>query len=159
MPPWWNRLSLKLLLRYSVTPKPVSPAWVKGLSSLVLEKVKGAAFGRRAELSVVLTGDGEVKKLNRLYRKKDKTTDVLSFPLLEGKRLKTGEDSIPLGDVVISVPQTRRQARQQGKDFHGELALLLTHGILHLLGYDHGTKAEEKKMFGLQDRLLKNFKF
>lgn len=149
---------MKLLLRYSVSPKPVSPAWIKGLSTLALKKVKGAAFEKQAELSVVLTGDGEVRKLNRLYRKKDKTTDVLSFPLLEGKRLKTGKGSIPLGDVVLSVPQTRRQAREQGKEFHAELALLLTHGILHLLGYDHGTKAEEKRMFGLQERLLKKWK-
>lgn len=107
---------------------------------------------------MVLTGDGEVRKLNRLYRKKDKTTDVLSFPLLEGVRLKTGaKERTALGDIVISVPQTRRQARQQAKDFRRELALLLTHGILHLLGYDHRTRAEEKKMFGLQDRLLKKF--
>ena len=150
---------MELFLRYSVRPKPVPPDWIKGLSALVLKKVKGAAFEKQAELSVVLTGDGEVRKLNRLYRKKDKTTDVLSFPLLEGKRLKTGKGSIPLGDVVLSVPQTRRQARERGRDFRAEMALLLTHGILHLLGYDHGTKAEEKRMFGLQDRLLKNFKF
>jgi len=123
-----------------------------------LKNVKGAAFEKQAELSVVLTGDGEVRKLNRLYRKKDKTTDVLSFPLLEGKNMKAAKGSIPLGDVVLSVPQTRRQAREQGKDFQAEMALLLTHGILHLLGYDHGTKAEEKRMFGLQDRLLKKWK-
>lgn len=150
---------MKLFLHYSVTSKPVPSAWVKEVSTLVLKKVKGASFEKRSELSVVLAGDGEVKKLNRLYRKKGKTTDVLSFPLLEGKKLKTGQGSIPLGDVVISIPQTRRQARQQGKDFRGELALLLIHGILHLLGYDHRTRAEEKRMFGLQDRLLKNFKF
>lgn len=150
---------MKLLLRYSVSPKPVPPAWIKRLATLILKKVKGASFEKKAELSVVLTGDAEVRKLNRLYRKKDKTTDVLSFPLLEGMRLKTGKkDGVPLGDVVLSIPQTRRQARQQGKDFHEELAFLLTHGILHLLGYDHGTKAEEKKMFGLQDRLLEKWK-
>lgn len=150
---------MKLLLCYNVNPKPVSPAWIKKLSVLVLKKVKGVSFGKRAELSVVLTGDSEVRKLNRIYRKKDKTTDVLSFPLLEGMRMKGGsKEKIVLGDIVISVPQARRQALQQGKDFRAELALLLAHGILHLLGYDHRTKAEEKKMFGLQDRLLKNWK-
>lgn len=149
---------MKLLLRYSVSSRPVSPAWIKRLSTLVLKTVKGALFEKQAELSVVLTGDGEVRKLNRLYRKKDKTTDVLSFPLLEGVGLATAKTGlVALGDVVISVPQTRRQAGQNRKDFRDELALLLTHGILHLLGYDHGTKAEEKRMFGLQDRLLKKF--
>ncbi len=150
---------MKLLIRYSVNPRPVPPAWIRRLSALVLKSVKGASFGKKAELSVVLTGDGEVRKLNRLYRKKDKTTDVLSFPLLEGKKLKAGKGSIPLGDVVLSLPQTKRQAARQGRDFRAELALLLTHGILHLLGYDHATKAQEKKMFGLQTKILKSFEF
>ena len=103
--------------------------------------------------------DGEVRRLNRLYRKKDKTTDVLSFPLLEGKKLDGGKGGfLPLGDVVISLPQTRRQAVQQGKEFKAELALLLVHGILHLLGYDHVSRLQEKRMFGLQGRILKKFR-
>jgi probable rRNA maturation factor len=122
--------------------------------------VKGLSFEKRSELSIVLTGDAEVRRLNRQYRKKDKTTDVLSFPLLEGKKMRLGSrETIPLGDVVISVPQTRRQARERNVHFRRELALLLVHGILHLLGYDHGTMAEEKRMFGLQARLLKRSKF
>jgi probable rRNA maturation factor len=148
---------MKLLVRYSIKPEPVPPTWLKRLSSLVLKKVKGPAFERKAELSIVLTGDGEVRKLNKLYRKKDKTTDVLSFPLLEGRRLSSGDGKIALGDVVISVPQTKRQSVKMGKSFRDELALLLVHGILHLLGHDHATRAQEKKMFGLQDRLLKRF--
>jgi probable rRNA maturation factor len=149
---------LRLLVRYSVKPQPVSPAWLRRLSSLTLKKVKDPAFEKRSELSIVLTGDSEVRRLNRQYRKKDKTTDVLSFPLLEGKKLKDGLNGMfPLGDVVISVPQTRRQAIQQGREFRRELALLLIHGILHLLGYDHVTRPQEKKMFSLQDRLLREF--
>ena len=147
---------MKLLVRCSVKPSPVSAAWLRRLSSLTLKNVKGASFEKRSELSIVLTGDGEVRRLNRLYRKKDKTTDVLSFPLLEGMRLKSGKaEMVPLGDVVISLPQTRRQALQKDGEFKRELALLLVHGILHLLGYDHVTKSQEKRMFGLQERLLK----
>ena len=147
-----------LRIRCSVKPQPVSPAWLRRLSSLTLKKVKGPAYEKRSELSIVLTGDSEVRLLNRQYRKKDKTTDVLSFPLLEGKKLMDGLNGlIPLGDVVISVPQTRRQAIQLGREFRQELALLLVHGILHLLGYDHVTRSQEKKMFNLQDRLLRKF--
>ncbi len=150
---------MKLLIRYELKTKPVSPVWLRRLSSLVLQKVKGEAFAQKAELSIVLTGDAKVRKLNRVYRKKDKTTDVLSFPLLEGVKFPAGfKGAVALGDVVISVPQTQRQAAEQKKDFRAELALLLIHGILHLLGYDHVTLAEEKKMFGLQNRLLKKFK-
>ncbi len=138
---------------------PVTASWVKRLSVLVLRGVKGVGFEKGAELSVVLTGDGEVRKLNRLYRRKDKTTDVLSFPLLEGMRLESGSrTALALGDVVVSLPQTRRQAKERGVDPREELALLLTHGILHLLGYDHATLAQEKRMFALQDRLLRKFR-
>jgi probable rRNA maturation factor len=148
---------LKLLIRCAGRA-PVSSAWVKRLASLALKTVKSPSFEKHSELSVLLTNDAEVRQLNRLYRKKDKTTDVLSFSLLEGKKLKNlSKGSIPLGDVVISIPQTRRQAVQLGRGFKRELALLLTHGILHLLGYDHVTQSQEKKMFSLQDRLLKKF--
>jgi len=150
--------TMKLLTRYEVKKRPVSPTWISRLSALTLKTAKGPSFANKAELSVVLTGDAEVKRLNKTYRHKDKTTDVLSFPLLEGKKLRSGPGkTLALGDVVISVPQTRRQAAEQGKPFKGELALLLIHGILHLLGYDHATKAQEKKMFGLQNRILGKF--
>ena len=149
---------MKLLVHYNLKNKPVSPVWIRTLSSLVLGAVKGKVFEKNAELSVLLTGDAQVRGLNKKFRGKDKTTDVLSFSLLEGKRLKSGPgEGFPLGDVVLSVPQARRRAARQGKDFRAELALLLTHGILHLLGYDHVTKAQETRMFGLQNRLLKKF--
>jgi probable rRNA maturation factor len=150
---------MKLLVRYEGKNKAVPAQWLRRLSVLAIGKVKGKPFEKRSELSVVLTGDREIRKLNKAYRKKDKTTDVLSFPLLEGKRLDPGSvHRVALGDVVISVPQAKRQAEQQKKRLKEELALLLVHGILHLLGYDHVTKAQEKKMFGLQDRILEEMK-
>ena len=150
---------MKLFMRCALKKAPVSDAWIRRLSGLVLSRVKGPAFARRAELSVLMTGDAEVRRLNRSYRKKDSTTDVLSFPLLEGRNMWNDQKAgILLGDVVISVPRTRRQALENGREFRAELALLLTHGILHLLGFDHVTVRQEKKMFALQDRLLKKFK-
>ncbi len=149
---------MKVLIRSSVKSKPVSDIWLKRLSSLTVKTVKGAGFERKTELSIVLTSDAEVKKLNRIYRNKNKTTDVLSFPLLEGKSFMSGlEENMALGDVVVSVPQTKRQALEAGKPFKTELALLIVHGVLHLLGYDHITLVQEKKMFALQDSLLKKF--
>ena len=149
---------MKILIRSSVKPKPVTDAWLKRLSSLTVKAVKGAGFEHKAELSIVLTGDAEVKKLNRLYRGKNKTTDVLSFPLLEGIVFPGDKkEVVALGDVVVSVPQTKRQAKANEKSFEAELALLVVHGILHLLGYDHVSLKEEKEMFGLQNSLLKKF--
>jgi rRNA maturation RNase YbeY len=149
---------MKLLTRVSVKPTPVPAVWLKRLSALTLKSVKGAVFEKKCELSIVLTGDAEVKKLNRAFRHKDKTTDVLSFPLLEGQKFpKQPRGTVALGDVVVSVPQTKRQAKAAGKPFEAELALLIVHGILHLLGYDHVTLAQEKRMFALQDKLVRKF--
>jgi probable rRNA maturation factor len=149
---------MKLLIRVSVKPTPVVDLWIETLASLTIRAVKGAAFEKKTELSVVLTDDKEVKKLNKAYRGKDKTTDVLSFPLLEGKKFpKNPQGNVTLGDVVISLPQIKRQAAENGKTFKAELALMVVHGVLHLLGYDHVTLAQEKKMFGLQNKILKRF--
>ncbi len=129
-------------------------------SSLALKKVKGAVFEKNAELSIVLTGDGEVRALNKAYRKKNKTTDVLSFPLLEGKKMRTGLNvKVPIGGCGHQrAPNPPAGDPNRASLLTRELALLLTHGILHLLGYDHVTRAQEKKMFGLQNRLLKKWK-
>lgn len=150
---------MKLLFKNKTGPSPVTRAWILRLSGRVLRQVKGTAFAKGAELSVTWVGDAEMKRLNRAYRGKNKTTDVLSFPLLEGRKMpRIPKGPLPLGDVVVSLSQTARQAKERGIPFRSELALLVVHGILHLLGYDHVTLREEKRMFGLQERLLKGFK-
>jgi len=80
-----------------------------------------------AEVSIALVDDETIRKLNRQFRHKNKTTDVLTFP---------GDDSY-LGDIVISVEQARRQAADEGHSIATEVRYLLLHGILHALGYDH----------------------
>ena len=82
-----------------------------------------------------------MRGLNRRYRKKDRTTDVLAFPMREGE---TGFCSTMLGDVVISIPTARRQALEAGHSLNDEVAALLVHGILHLCGYDHERSGEEE---------------
>ena len=149
---------MRLFLTFPEKEKPLSSAWVRRLASQALDKAKGKDFSKACELSVVFTGDAQVRRLNRQYRGKDQTTDVLSFSLLEGKRLISGAGKkIVLGDVVISLPQAKRQAREAGKTLKSEAGMLLVHGILHLLGYDHGSRRGEKSMFALQERILRKF--
>jgi probable rRNA maturation factor len=90
--------------------------------------------------------------LNRTYRGKTGSTDVLAFPMTEGRFGAVCPDL--LGDVVISVETAARQARDRGRDVQGELALLLVHGILHLVGYDHGTTGERRRMWQKQRSIL-----
>jgi probable rRNA maturation factor len=104
-----------------------------------------------SELSIVLTGDDQIQELNRVYRKKDKPTDVLSFSQREGE-LGDRAGGL-LGDVVVSVPTARRQARAGGRDLSSELTMLLAHGLLHLVGWDHETPAKDRRMQRETDRL------
>ena len=88
-----------------------------------------------ASISVLLVGDKRMRKLNLEYRSIDRTTDVLSFSQLEGMSINSG--TADLGDIVISPVQAARQAADRGVSFEQELTVLLVHGLLHLIGYDH----------------------
>ncbi len=110
----------------------------------------------QAELSVVLVGEEAMTDLHVRWMNEPGPTDVLSFPMDELRR--PGEDEEPepgmLGDVVICPQVAQRQAQAAGHARDDEMALLLTHGILHLIGYDHAEPEEHAEMFGLQARLL-----
>ena len=110
---------------------------IKKIALTILELVGE----KNAELSLVLIGNLEMKKLNARYRKKDYTTDVLSFPV-EGIVLK---ETRLLGDVVVSVEKAAEQARAHGHSSEQELVTLLIHGIVHLIGYDHERSAREAR--------------
>jgi probable rRNA maturation factor len=97
-----------------------------------------------AELSLVLCDDPFIHALNRDYRGKDRPTDVLAFAQREGEGADPDDDI--LGDVVISLPTATRQAAARGHSLAREVQVLLVHGFLHLLGYDHGDDAEEAEM-------------
>ena len=104
-----------------------------------------------SEMSVVIGSDALLKRLNLKYRGINSTTDVLSFPSSE-----TDPDTkaLYLGDVVISLPRAHDQAAAGGHPLAEELQLLVVHGTLHLLGYDHLEKADKMKMQAIQDRIL-----
>jgi probable rRNA maturation factor len=105
-----------------------------------------AALAPEAEsLGVRFVSDREMRRVNRRFRGKDRTTDILSFP---------GENG-HLGDVLVSVPAARRQAAAAGHEVHRELQTLLLHGVLHCLGYDHET--DQGEMERLERRLRRSW--
>jgi probable rRNA maturation factor len=105
------------------------------------------------EVSVLLTDDEGISALNGEYRGVDGATDVLSFSQHEGEDEFAGEENL-LGDVVISVETAKRQAKEQGRELDAEIDMLVAHGLLHLLGYDHAEPAEAERMFARQNELL-----
>ena len=104
-----------------------------------------------AELSLLLVSDAEMRKLNRQWRGRDRTTDVLAFAQREGAG---GAPGGLLGDVVISVDTARRQAAERGHPLTVEGERLLIHGVLHLLGYDHERSAAEARRMQRRERAL-----
>lgn len=112
------------------------------------------------EVSVVFVNDRIMQELNRIWRGKDKTTDVLSFPMQDDvwSCIERGGD-VPLpelGDIVISIPQAIRQAGEYGVTLSEELARLLVHGVVHLLGYDHERgSGEARAMRSLEAAILR----
>ncbi len=112
----------------------------------------------RAHLTVLLTGDDRLRRLNSKFAGDDYVTDVLSFGVENGDGFPSleikDENLLRLGDIAISVPQTRRQAADKGVSFERELAMLAIHGALHLLGYDHAEPNDERVMFGKTDDAL-----
>lgn len=106
-----------------------------------------------AELSLLLCDDPFIQALNRDYRGKDAPTDVLAFAQREGEGADPDDDI--LGDVVISIPTATRQAEARGHSVEREIQVLLVHGFLHLLGYDHGDDVEEAEMEAAAGKLLR----
>jgi len=109
---------------------------------------------RDAELSVLLCGDCFIRSLNAEYRGIDRATDVLSFPLADEPGL-LGPAPM-LGDVVISIDTAARQASARGATLMDEVTSLLIHGVLHLIGHDHGTDAEEARMNAESERIARS---
>ncbi len=105
-------------------------------------------------LSVVITNDATVRSLNHRFRGEDTPTDVLSFGLDDDAGFVSGQGISQLGEIVISFPTARRQAGEARHDIDDELAHLLVHGVLHLLGYDHKRPRDAKAMHTREDALL-----
>jgi probable rRNA maturation factor len=105
-----------------------------------------------AELSLVLTTDARIRRLNRIWRSVDRPTDVLSFP---AARHPAHEGRAPsLGDIVISIDTARRRSHRDRRPLERELARYLAHGLLHLVGYDHQRPAQARRMALAEKRLL-----
>jgi probable rRNA maturation factor len=109
-----------------------------------------------AEISVCFVTNPYIRTLNKQYKNRDDYTDVLAFPLHERLKDHRGREKTCLGDVIISLDQTRINAREYGTGFFDELCLYLIHGILHVLGYEDTSVRKKKIMFQLQDEIYAN---
>ncbi len=119
----------------------------------VIEKVSELLGIENSIVSIVLVDNEYIHKINKEYRNVDRETDVISFAFMDDE---TNPESgiTDLGEIYISLEKAHSQSKEYGHSFKRELCFLLTHGLLHLLGYDHMTEEDEKEMFGLQEEVL-----
>src|SRR5579863_727216 len=107
---------------------------------------------RRTEVSVVLADDALIRRLNRQWRRIDRATDVLSFPVVDD--LTPPRATALMGDVVLAFETVAREAQEQGKPLADHLRHLVVHGVLHLMGYDHEAPEEAERMEALETEVL-----
>lgn len=124
----------------------------KLLKKVFNEVLRITGINTKKNISVVIVNNKEIKKLNQLYRKKDKETDVLSFSFLEDEKCFKGAKDAVMGEIIISGDQAKKQAKEKKHIFSKEITILFIHGLLHILGYDHKWKKETVKMQGLEKR-------
>lgn len=137
------------------------PVDESGLARLCQYVLAELGVNPLAELSVLVVDTEYMASLNQRWMGEGGPTDVLAFPMDELDTARRPDEPEPgpslLGDVVLCPAVAVRQATAAGHSFEDELHLLTTHGILHLLGYDHGDAEEEREMFGVQGRVLRSW--
>ena len=145
--------------------KPVTARIDIQIASRYLDKVKPARLRKAAraaleqqrlqgDLTIVITGNAQLRALNRAFRQVDAPTDVLSFATDD--QPQASKQTCYLGDVIISYTQANAQAKAGGHPVEAELQLLVVHGVLHLLGHDHDTRPDKARMWQAQAKILKS---
>ena len=153
---------LDLVFKNNTSQKILSEKFFKKILVTGIKELK--IQDKNVELSLNLVGEAKIKELNKKYRSKNVTTNVLSFSLKEPRLKKYG--ILPLGDIFICLPFAVKEAERQNISLEKELAWLTVHGLLHLLGYDHPDdevsgprlKRRGEKMFQLENKILNKIK-
>ena len=135
------------------------------IEKLILSTAKELELGENFEVSITIVDNARIHEINRQYRSIDRPTDVISFAIEDNDDedfnvfFDADEERITvprlLGDIFISIDKVKEQAKEFGHSYEREIGFLVVHGFLHLNGYDHQTEKEEKEMFALQEKILK----
>jgi len=129
-------------------------------NEIFTQTLKTLQIDKDYEVSIIIVDAAQIHEINRDYRNIDRPTDVISFALKDSEdAFFLDELDLELGDIFINYEAVINQAKEYGHSECREISFLCTHGLLHLLGYDHMNEEDEKEMFGLQDVILDGFTF
>ena len=140
--------------------KSIAKSWIDKVMKQVIEKEYGS---KNIELGIVITDDEVMKSLNMKFMGYDETTDVLAFPMEDTLNSEQQGDiqfpaisgqNFQMGEILISYPQAKKQAFYAKTTIKGEILLLLVHGFLHLIGYDHAYPIDKENMWKKQDEII-----
>lgn len=147
---------LDLDLRFHVRRKSGARPDRRALRAVCAAALAGEGVTGPVVLTVTLVDDEEIREINRQHRQIDRPTDVLSFPLIDGTDAFALPPGVPreLGDVVVSYPRAVAQAEEYGHSVERELAYLVIHGVLHILGHDHEIPSEQAVMRAREEAAL-----
>lgn len=143
------------LLIINHTQEEQWPQYEKDLIRIMKQCEKVLSITKEYSVSLIFTDAQEIHEINQKYRNIDRPTDVISFALLDSEddyEMLEGENE--LGDIFISIDAVKAQAESYGHSIQREVCFLFTHGLLHLLGYDHMNDEDEKEMFSIQDVII-----
>jgi len=150
--------NINMLNIYDKTSKKELKKYSKDIKKYYNLTLKTLKLNEEFDLSLVIVGPKKIKEINRDYRNKDQVTDVISFACIDGQDDYSFEENYNLGDIFINVDRVKSQAKEYKHSIKREYCFLFVHGLLHLLGYDHMNKKDEKKMFDLQKRIIGDLK-
>ena len=134
---------------FNKTEEKIDKSFVRKVVKHTLKKMEA----EKSEVNIIFVGLEEIHEINKTYRNVDRPTDVISFALEDTDDVTVYEERV-LGDIYICLDKVHEQAKEYGHTEIREMAFLIVHGLLHLLGYDHMIKEEEKIMFGLPEEIL-----
>ena len=137
---------------FNKTEEKIEKPFIRKIVKYTLKKMDAL----NSEVNIIFVDLNEIHEINKQYRGIDRPTDVISFALEDNEDNTVYEERV-LGDIYICLEKVHEQAKEYGHSETREMAFLTVHGLLHLLGYDHMKKEDEKVMFGLQEEILDKY--
>ena len=137
---------------FNKTEEKIDKSFVRKVVKHTLKKMEA----EKSEVNIIFVGLEEIHEINKTYRNVDRPTDVISFALEDTEDVTVYEERV-LGDIYICLDKVHEQAKEYGHTEIREMAFLIVHGLLHLLGYDHQTESDAKIMFAKQEEVLEKY--
>jgi probable rRNA maturation factor len=142
------------IIIYNNYTKNINIDYKKIIKEAIKETLLYEGFKQEFEISVSIVNNEEIKLINKKFRNIDKTTDVLSFPSANISLSKNTIDNVEIGDIIISFDKVLSQSQEYGHKVERELAFLVTHSVLHILGYQHNTEEQYEIIINKQNNIL-----